>query len=68
MKPNCCWACLRDGAIKRSVFHPFVRSHQGAILPKALGGGINVLWTHFFSSFFFFFFLFKISIETTVRV
>ena len=32
------------------VFHPFVRSHQGAILLKALGGGISVLWTHFFSS------------------
>ena len=25
-------------------------SHKGAILVKALGGGICVLWTHFFSS------------------
>ena len=25
-------------------------SHKGAILVKALGGGISVLWTHFFSS------------------
>ena len=33
------------------VFHPFVRPHQGAILLKALGGGIGALWTHFFSSF-----------------
>ena len=24
--------------------HTFVRSHQGAILLKALGGGISVLW------------------------
>ena len=24
-------------------FHPFVRSHQGAILLKSLGGGISVL-------------------------
>ena len=40
------------------VFHPFVWSHQGAILLKALGGDISVLWTHFFSSFFFFFFFF----------
>ena len=30
------------------VFHPFVRSHQGVILLKALGGGISVLWTHLF--------------------
>ena len=35
---------------KDLVFHPFVRSHQGAILLKALSGGISVLWTHFFSS------------------
>ena len=35
---------------KDLVFHLFVRSHQGAILLKALGGGINVLLTHFFSS------------------
>ena len=35
---------------KDLVFHPFVWSHQGAILLKALGGGISVLWTHFFSS------------------
>ena len=33
------------------VFHPFVRSHQGAILLKALGGGISALWTQFFSSY-----------------
>ena len=32
------------------VFHPFVRSHQGAIFLKAPGGGISVLCTHFFSS------------------
>ena len=32
------------------VFHPFVQSHQGAILLKVLDGGISVLWTHFFSS------------------
>ena len=32
------------------VFHPFVPSHQGSILLKALGGGISVLWTHFFSN------------------
>ena len=32
------------------VFHPFVRSHQCAVLRKALGGDISVLWTHFFSS------------------
>ena len=32
------------------VFHPFVRSHQGAILLKVLGGAISVLWTHLFSS------------------
>ena len=31
------------------VFHPFVRS-QGAILLRALGGSISVLWTQFFSS------------------
>ena len=30
------------------VFHPSVRSHQGAILLKALGGGISVPWTFFF--------------------
>ena len=36
---------------KDLVFHPLVRSHQGAILLKALGGGISVLWTHFFSRF-----------------
>ena len=36
---------------KDLVFH-FIRSHQGAILLKALGGGISVLWTHFFSIFF----------------
>ena len=39
---------------KDLVFHPFIRSHQGAILLKALGGGISVLWTHFFSSLFLF--------------
>ena len=32
------------------VFHPFLRSHQGAILLKVLGGGVSVLWTHFFPS------------------
>ena len=32
------------------VFKPFLRSHQGAILLKSLGGGISVLWTHFSSS------------------
>ena len=32
------------------VFHSFVWSHQGAVLFKALGGGISVLWTYFFSS------------------
>ena len=32
------------------VFHPFARSHQGIILPKAPGGDTNVLWTNFFSS------------------
>ena len=31
---------------KDLVFHPFVRSHQGAVLLKALRGGIIVLWTH----------------------
>ena len=36
---------------KNLVFHPFVRPHQGTILLKALGGGISVLWTHFFSSY-----------------
>ena len=36
---------------KDLVFHPFVLSHQAAVLLKALGGGISVLWTHFFSSF-----------------
>ena len=34
------------------VFHLFLRSHQGAFLLEALGGGISVLWTHFFSFFF----------------
>ena len=33
------------------VFHPFVRSHQGAVLLKALGEVISVLWIHFFSSY-----------------
>ena len=33
------------------VFHPFVQSHQGAILLKALGRGICVPWTHFSSSY-----------------
>ena len=28
---------------KDLVFNPFVRSHQGVILLKALGGGISVL-------------------------
>ena len=32
------------------VFHPFLQYHQGTIVLKALGGGISVLWTHFFSS------------------
>ena len=32
------------------VFHPFVRSHQGAILLKALGRVISVPWTHLFAS------------------
>ena len=32
------------------VFHQIIRSHEGAILLKALGGGISVLWTHSFSS------------------
>ena len=36
---------------KDLVFHPFVRSHQGTVLLKALSGGISVRWTHFFSSF-----------------
>ena len=36
---------------KDLVFHPFIGFHQGAILLKALGRGISVLWTHFFSSF-----------------
>ena len=36
---------------KDLVFHAFVQSHQGATLPKALGGGISVLWTLFFSSY-----------------
>ena len=31
------------------IFHPFVRSHQGPVLLKALGGGISVQGTHFFS-------------------
>ena len=35
---------------KDLVYHPFVRSYQGAFLLKALGGGISVQWTHFFSS------------------
>ena len=35
---------------KDLVFYPFVRSHQGASLLKALGGGISTLGTHFFSS------------------
>ena len=35
------------------VFYPFVRSHQGAILLKALSGGISVLWTHFFYSHYY---------------
>ena len=38
---------------KDLVFYRFVRSHQRAILLKALGGGISVLWTHFYSSFQF---------------
>ena len=37
---------------KDPVFHPFVWSHEGDILLKALGWGISVLWTHFISSFF----------------
>ena len=36
---------------KDLVFHPFVWSHQGTILLKALGESISVLWPHFFSSF-----------------
>ena len=32
-------------------FHPFVRSHQGAILLKALDRGISILWTHLFSKY-----------------
>ena len=32
------------------VFHPFIWSHQGAILLKVLGGGISVVWTYFFSN------------------
>ena len=36
---------------KDLVFHLFWLSHQGTMLLKALGGGISVLWTHFFSSF-----------------
>ena len=43
---------------KDLVFHPFVRSHQGAILLKALGGGISVLWTHFFSSLLLYYYYF----------
>ena len=39
------WCDKRD-----LVFLPFVQSHQGVILLKALGGGISVLWTHFFSN------------------
>ena len=39
-----------SGMVQYLVFHPFVWSHQGAVLLKALGGGISVLWTHFFSS------------------
>ena len=35
------------------VFHPFVWPHQGTILLKALGGGISILYTYFFSSFLF---------------
>ena len=41
------------------VFHLFVQSHQGAILFKALGGGISVPWAHFFSIFFFSYFSMK---------
>ena len=37
---------------KDLVFHPFVRSHQGAILLKALDGGISVLWNISFLVFF----------------
>ena len=39
------------GRYKDLVSHPFVWSHEGAIILKALGGGISVLWTHFFSSY-----------------
>ena len=39
---------------KDLVFHTIVRSHQGAISLSALGGGISVLWTHFFSSQYIF--------------
>ena len=35
---------------KDLVFHSFIRSHHCAILLEALGGGISVLWTHFFSN------------------
>ena len=35
---------------KDLVFHPFVRSYQGAILLKAIGRGMSFVWTHFFSS------------------
>ena len=38
---------------KDLVFHPLVLSHQGAILLRALGGHISVLWRHFFSSLFY---------------
>ena len=37
------------GQYRDLVFHSFVQSHQGAILLRALGGGISVLWTHFVS-------------------
>ena len=46
---------------KDLVFHPFVRSNQGAILLKTLGGGICVLWTH---SFLVYFILLLISVLT----
>ena len=36
---------------KNQVARSKAKSHQDAILLKALGGAISVQWTHFFSSF-----------------
>ena len=51
---------------KDLVFHPFVRSHQGAIFLKAIGGSISVLLKHCFSIFFKVFHFQLVSLRLTL--